>query len=154
VIFGHEGNEWVFAAHLADIEISLPSELMVFPIEVEELEGHDLGKGIVDVIERRGEDMALGQPTMAFGAVFAVLIGGNDIWGVLLFEFDPFGVSFRWSGLWMLIDPVLELVDGDAIREEGDAGGQVAITILGRILEEEVHPWLGDEFHGHGMDFA
>ena len=52
MIFGHEGDEWVFAAHLADIEISLPSELMVFPIEVEELEGHDLGKGIVDVIER------------------------------------------------------------------------------------------------------
>ena len=61
-VFRDERNEGILAAHLAELEVLLPSLVVILAVEVEELEGEDLGQGVIDVVERRGEDVALGQP--------------------------------------------------------------------------------------------
>ena len=55
----------------------------------------------------------------------------------------------------MLIDDVLELVHHTAVGNEADCILQMHLNIFVRILtEEQVHPVLGEEFHGHGVDLC
>ena len=61
----NQGTERIFSAGFAEFEIAFPSEFMVLAVQVEELEGHDLGQGVIDVIERDFEDMGLKQPAVA-----------------------------------------------------------------------------------------
>ena len=64
-VFLDQGAEWIFASHLAKFQITLPSQGVILPVQIEELESHDLGQGVIDVIERDFEDMGLKQPAVA-----------------------------------------------------------------------------------------
>ena len=57
MVFRHQGAEGIFAAHGAKLEVPFPGSFVVFAVHVEELEGHDLGEGVIDVIEWSGKDM-------------------------------------------------------------------------------------------------
>ena len=49
---------------------------------------------------------------------------------------------------------MLELIDGDAIWEEANRIGKMNVTVFVRFIKEEIHVWLSEEFHRHGVDFA
>ena len=51
----NQGTERIFSAGFAEFEIAFPSEFMVLAVQIEELEGHDLGQGVINVIERAHE---------------------------------------------------------------------------------------------------
>ena len=56
--------ESVFATELAEFDVFLPSVLMRTSILIEELERTHLRKRVVNVVERKLEDVNLGEPAM------------------------------------------------------------------------------------------
>ena len=147
VVLRYESAEGILTTHLAKFQVTLPGELVIFAVEVEELEGHDLGKGVVDVIERGIEDMPLREPATSLGHIGVVLIACALIGRVLLLESRPFRIALIGSRLGMEVDPMLELVHRHAIRQEGDGVREVHVAVAFRILEEEIHVGMGEEFH-------
>ncbi len=50
---------------------------------------------------------------------------------------------------------MLKFVDGTAVGQKADSGGEVCVAVfVGIGPEEVVHPGVGKEFHAHGVDFA
>ena len=98
--------------------------------------------------------MDLGEPAVTGVKVLAVSFRLNLPWGVFLFDPVPLLISLSWRSLWVSVDPVLELIDGDAVWEEADGASKMGVTVFVRLIEEEIHIWFGEEFHRHGMDLA
>ena len=118
------------------------------------MERTHLSKRVIDVVERKLEDVDLGEPAVTGVKVLAVSFRLNLPWGVFLFDPVPLLISLSWRSLWVSVDPVLELIDGDAVWEEADGASKMGVTVFVRLIEEEIHIWFGEEFHGHRMDFA
>ncbi len=75
------------ASFLAEPEVICPGLLVVLLVADPELEGADLGQHIIDIVERRSEDMVLFQPESAGlqeGVAFAVAVGE-----VCFFQLEP-----------------------------------------------------------------
>src|SRR5574344_1979012 len=84
----------------------------------------------------------------------AILLVLNFPRSVLLFNRMPLGISFIRRSVRIGINPVLEFIDRNSIRKEFNRISKVGITILIRLIEEEVHIRFSEEFHGHRIDFA
>ncbi len=72
---------------------------------------------------------------------------------VLPLQFQPRGVPFRRGHVRVPVGDVLELVHHAAVGDEGRRVLQVHLDIVpGPLPEEQGHPFLGEELHGHGVD--
>lgn len=126
---------------------------MVLLVFFPELEGANLCQAVVDIVERRAEDMILFYPEATFFEEGVAVVVA--VWEVFLFHFAPDSVAFLGAAVGLSVDAVLEFIHGHAIGEELYGTCQVASDLFVSIWPEDVfHPGVGEELHRHRVDFA
>ena len=74
---------------------------------------------------------------------------------IFLLNITPCRPAFSRCQFRLIVDDVLELINGDSVRQERHAACKVTELVLGRLIAEEFfHPRISKVFHRHRVDFT
>ena len=93
-----KGDEWVFTTAFAKLDIFFPCFWLILIHFIKELEGTNLGKSVVNVIEWRTKDVRLSNPrSTMFEARCVIII--FLMWFIARLNIKPDGSVCRTKGL-------------------------------------------------------